>query len=333
MKINTFKAIVVSEAHNGKFDINIVNKNFKEIEDNNIIINVKYSSLNYKDALSSQGNRGVTKKFPHTPGIDAAGVIVKSNYPDFKIGDKVLITGYDFGMNTSGGYSQYISVPKEWILKLPENFSLRDSMIYGTAGLTAGLSVYQLIKLGITPDLGNILVTGSTGGVGSLAITILSSLGYTVTALTGKKETKDFLLKLGANEVIFRKDFNINSEKLLLKEKYSGVIDTVGGETLSNAIKSTKYGGVVTCCGNVSSHILSTSIYPFILRGVSLIGIDSVQCSTDIRKKIWNKIAKEWKNSSIENLIQEISMEELVTSLKNFLFEEHKGRMIVNLDK
>ena len=333
MKINTFKAIVVSEAHNGKFDINIVNKNFKEIEDNNIIINVKYSSLNYKDALSSQGNRGVTKKFPHTPGIDAAGVIVKSNYPDFKIGDKVLITGYDFGMNTSGGYSQYISVPKEWILKLPDNFSLRDSMIYGTAGLTAGLSVYQLIKSGITPDLGNILVTGSTGGVGSLAITILSSLGYTVTALTGKKETKDFLLKLGANEVIFRKDFNINSEKLLLKEKYSGVIDTVGGETLSNAIKSTKYGGVVTCCGNVSSHILSTSIYPFILRGVSLIGIDSVQCSTDIRKEIWNKLSKEWKNSSIENLVQEISMEELVISLKNFLFEDHTGRKIVNLDK
>ena len=333
MKINTFKAIVVSEAHNGKFDINIVNKNFKEIEDNNIIINVKYSSLNYKDALSSQGNRGVTKKFPHTPGIDAAGVIVKSNYPDFKIGDKVLITGYDFGMNTSGGYSQYISVPKEWILKLPDNFSLRDSMIYGTAGLTAGLSVYQLIKSGITPDLGNILVTGSTGGVGSLAITILNSLGYTVTALTGKKETRDFLLKFGANEVIYREDFNINSEKPLLKEIYSGVIDTVGGETLSNAIKSTKYGGIVTCCGNVSSHKLSSSIYPFILRGVSLIGIDSVQCSTDLRKEIWNKLSKEWKNSSIENLVQEISMEELVISLKNFLFEDHTGRKIVNLDK
>lgn len=329
MKIKTFKAIVVS----GKFNIDIVNKNFNEIEDNNIIINVKYSSLNYKDALSSQGNRGVTKKFPHTPGIDAAGIIIKSNYPDFKIGDKVLITGYDFGMNTSGGYSQYVSVPKEWVLKLPDNFSLRDSMVYGTAGLTAGLSVYHLIKSGITPDLGNILVTGSTGGVGSLAVTILNSLGYTVTALTGKKETKDFLLKLGANEVIYREDFNINSEKVLLKEVYSGVIDTVGGETLSNAIKSTKYGGVITCCGNVSSHKLSTSIYPFILRGVSLIGIDSVQCSTGIRKEIWNKLSKEWKNSTIENLIQEISMEELVTSLKNFLFERHIGRKIVNLDK
>ncbi len=328
----TFKAMLVSETETKEFKREIVTRNITNLPEGDVLINVKYSSLNYKDALSAIGNRGVTRNYPHTPGIDAAGIVAESSNTDFKVGDKVIVTGYDLGMNTPGGYGEYIRVPAEWVVKLPENLSLRDSMIYGTAGFTAALSVYKLVNSGVKPDDGDILVTGATGGVGGIAISILSKIGYNVIAATGKTQEKELLLKIGAKDIINRREVDDDSGKALLKGRWAGVIDTVGGNMLATAIKSTKYGGSVTCCGNVASHEFSTSVYPFILRGVTLLGVDSVQCPMDIRLKIWDKLSSEWKSNSINDNVAEVSLEGLNERIDMILAGKHKGRTIVNLE-
>jgi acrylyl-CoA reductase (NADPH) len=297
-----------------------------------VLINVKYSSLNYKDALSAIGNRGVTRKYPHTPGIDAAGVVVESLSEKFKVGDQVIVTGYDLGMNTSGGFGQYIRVPVEWVVKLPKGLSMKESMIYGTAGFTAALSVYKLTTSGVTPSDGDILVSGATGGVGSMAVNILSKIGYSVIAATGKPEAKDILVKMGAKDIVLRKDIDDKSGKALLKGRWAGVIDTVGGNILATALKSTKYGGSVTSCGNVASPELSTTVYPFILRGVSLLGIDSVKCPRKLRLKLWELLSNEWKLDSSNLKFEEISLSGLDAKIEDILKGKIIGRTIVNLD-
>ncbi|WP_425447315.1 YhdH/YhfP family quinone oxidoreductase [Dethiothermospora halolimnae] len=327
-----FKAMLVSETEEQKFKKEIVTRQINDLPKGDVLINVKYSSLNYKDALSSIGNRGVTKNYPHTPGVDAAGVVVESNDSNLKAGNKVIITGYDLGMNTSGGYGEYIRVPREWVVKLPKNLSLRESMIYGTAGFTAALSVYKLVKSGVTPNDGDILVTGATGGVGSTAISILSKIGYDVIAATGKSNEKEMLLALGAKDIIDRRKVDDDSGKPLLKGNWAGAIDTVGGNMLATAIKSTNYGGSVTCCGNVASHEFLTSVYPFILRGVTLFGIDSVQCPMDTRLEIWDKLSSDWKLSNLNDNVDEVSLEKLSKKIDMMLDGQHKGRTIVNLE-
>lgn len=327
-----FKSMVVTETKDKEYIREIKNKSISDLPKGDVLINVKYSSLNYKDALSSIGNKGVTRKYPHTPGIDAAGIIAESENDRFKVGEKVFVTGYDLGMNTSGGYQEYIRVPSEWVVKLPENLSLKESMIYGTAGFTAALSVYKLIKSGVKPEDGNVLVTGATGGVGSTAISILSKLNYNVTAATGKLDEKEILLELGAKDIIDRRKLDDQSGKALLKEQWSGVIDTVGGNMLSTAIKSVKYGGSVTCCGNVLSGELSTSIYPFILREVSLLGIDSVECDMDTRIKIWENLANDWKIDNLADNVEEVALEDLNNKIDLMLEGNHTGRTIVNLE-
>lgn len=329
---NTFKAMLICETSDKKFERKIINKQINELPEGDILINVKYSSLNYKDALSAIGNRGVTKNYPHTPGIDAAGIVVESNNIDFKAGDKVIVTGYDLGMNTSGGFEEYIRVPAEWVVKLPQNLSLKESMVYGTAGFTAALSVYKLVNSGVKPNDGDILVTGATGGVGSIAISILNKLGYNVIAATGKFHEKEMLLATGAKDIVDRKELDDDSGKPLLKGRWAGVIDTVGGNMLATAIKSTKYGGSVTCCGNVASHEFSTSVYPFILRGVTLFGIDSVQCPKNIRLEIWDKLSSDWKPNNLCDNVDEVSLEGLSKKIDMMLAGKHKGRTIVNLE-
>lgn len=329
---NKFKSILVSEKSGGKFQSDIVNREIKDLPEGEILVRVKYSSLNYKDALSSMGNKGVTRNYPHTPGIDAAGIVAESSSDRFKVDDKVIITGYDLGMNTSGGFAEYVRVPSHWPVKLPDNLSLRESMIYGTGGFTAALSVFRLINSGIKPEDGDILVTGATGGVGIMALSILSKLNYSVIAATGKLDKKEILLRLGAKDVIDRKDLEDPSERVLLKARWAGVIDTVGGNVLSNAIKSTKYGGSVACCGNVLSGELLTSVYPFILRGVSLLGVDSVQCDMETRLKIWNHLSNDWKVDNLGNSIVEVSLEGLNKKIDQMLEGKHVGRTIVNLE-
>ena len=329
MEKKTFKAFVVEEKE-GKFSGKVQTKTIEDLPPGDLLIKVAYSSLNYKDALSASGNKGVTRKYPHTPGIDAAGIVAESKNAAFKVNDKVIVTSYDLGMNTDGGFGEYIRVPSEWAIKLPEDLSMKEAMIYGTAGLTAGMSVLRLTEL-VKPEDGAIVVSGATGGVGSLSVAILSKLGYTVTAITGKESEKEFLLNLGAKEIILRNEFEQQDKRPLLMSKFAGAIDTVGGAILENIIKSTKAMGVVTCCGNAASPQLNLTVFPFILRGVSLIGIDSQNYPMTLREKVWNKLAKEWKPAQLMNTYDEITLEELPEKTDLMLQGKLKGRTIVKI--
>ncbi|MFC1830168.1 YhdH/YhfP family quinone oxidoreductase [Thermodesulfobacteriota bacterium] len=331
MNQDIFKAMVVSEGDDNTFVREIRDRNLSDLPEGEVLVKVQYSSLNYKDVLSATGNRGVTKTYPHTPGIDAAGVVAHSSSDDFKVGDEVIVTSYDLGMNTSGGFGQYIRVPAEWVVKMPEGLSPRESMIFGTAGFTAALSVYRLVDCGVTPDMGRVLVSGATGGVGSIAVSILTKAGYEVTAVNGIVDEKAFLMELGAKEVISIEDATDTSGKPLLKGLWAGAVDTIGGEILATAIKSTKDDGAVTCCGNVGSHDLPLNVYPFILRGVTLMGIDSQNCPMPHRIKTWNKIAGEWKLGHLELLTTEVPLEGLNERIDLILGRKHKGRTIVRL--
>jgi len=333
MKDKTFRAMVVTESEEGKFNRGITNKSVDELPDGDVLINVKYSSLNYKDALSATGNKGVTRKYPHTPGVDAAGVVEESLSDRFQPGEEVIVTGFDLGMNTSGGYGEYIRVPADWVVKRPESLSLRESMIYGTAGFTGALSVFKLTRNGVKPDQGDVLVTGAPGGVGSFALSILVKSGFQVVAVNGLVDAKDYLTDLGAKDVISFEEAMDTSGRPLLKGRWAGVIDTLGGEFLATALKSVQYNGTVTCCGNVASPEFSTTVYPFILRGISLLGIDSVNCPWEIRTQIWQKLSSEWKLDYLDRIASEISLEELDTSIDLILAGKHRGRAVVNLMK
>jgi len=331
MHNSTYKALVVKETSSNAYTRRVENKTTAELPQGDLLIRVHYSSLNFKDALSASGNRGVTRHYPHVPGIDAAGVVEESGSGDFSPGDQVIVTGNDLGMNTSGGYGQYIRIPAGWALHCPQHLSLRESMIYGTAGFTAAQSVNKLVTFPVLPEQGKILISGATGGVGSIAVSIMAKLGYSITAVSGKPEAKGFLIKLGASEIISRQQALDSSGKLLLKEKWAGVIDTVGGEILATAIKSTAYGGVITCCGNVASAELPLSVYPFILRGVSLLGIDSAKCPIHTRQKIWQKLAGDWKIENLDSLATEYRLHELSGIIEKMLQGRQTGRVIVNL--
>ena len=331
MDQKTFKAMVVTEKEKDQFVKEIKDRNIDDLPQGDVLVNVKYSSLNYKDVLSTIGNRGVTRQYPHTPGIDAAGTVAESQSKDFKAGDQVIVTSYDLGMNTSGGFGQYIRVPADWVVKMPENLSPRESMIFGTAGFTAALSVYRLVDYGIAPDMGRILVSGATGGVGSIAVSILTKAGYEVVAVNGIVDEKDFLLEIGAKEVISIEDATDSSGKPLLKGLWAGGIDTIGGQILATMIKSIQPDGGVTCCGNVGSHDLPLNVYPFILRGVTLMGIDSQNCPMPMRVKVWNKIASDWKLERLELLTTEVSLDGLNERIDLILQRKHKGRTIVRL--
>ena len=325
------KAFVVEKVGDDEFKSSIQDVETPKCEKNEVVIKVTYSSLNYKDALSSVGNPGVSKHFPHITGIDVAGTVFESTSPIFKVGERVLVTGYDMGMNSNGGHAQYVKIPASWVARIPDAISDREIMTFGTAGLTAALSVNELIENGIKPESGDILVTGATGGVGSIAIAILSKLGYNITAISGKKERIDFLKKIGANEVILREEFEEESKKTLLREKYAGVVDTVGGKILANALKQIKYDGVATCCGLTSSHELNTNVFPFILRGVRLIGIDSVECKLEKKQAAWEKLASRWKINSLNSIINEISLDEIKVAYEHLLSGKAVGRYVVKI--
>jgi putative YhdH/YhfP family quinone oxidoreductase len=327
-----FKAMVVSETAEKTFPREIRQRALSDLPAGELIIEVKYSSLNYKDALSATGNKGVTRKYPHTPGIDAAGVIVDSTTRLFNVGDQVTVTGFDLGMNTSGGFGQYISVPALWATKLPQAMSLRDSMGYGTAGLTAALCLIRLMASGLTKDSGEVLVTGATGGVGSVAVAILGKLGFNVVAATGKTTEKDFLTALGAKTIISREEANDTSGRPLQKPRWAGVIDTVGGNILATALKTAKYGGLVAACGNAMSPELNVNVFPFILRGVSLLGVDSVEVPMRGRQMAWNKLADEW-SVDLSSIATEVSLEQLSPKIDEILKGAIRGRVLVNLSK
>lgn len=332
MAAELFDALVVEQQAPGTFTRQIKKRSIDELPPGELLVRVRYSSLNYKDALSALGRPGVTKNYPHTPGIDAAGEVVSCADGAFREGEKVIVTGYDLGMNTPGGYGQYIRVPSAWGVRLPEALSLRESMALGTAGLTAGLSLQKLVQAGVRPEHGEILVTGATGGVGSIAVALLSQAGYRVVAVTGKSEETEFLTGLGARQVLSRDAFLQNSDRPLLKERWAGVIDVVGGPMLAAAIKSAVYGGVVTCCGLAGSAELPLNVFPFILRGVSLHGVDSAQCPSPARNEVWRLLASDWKPQRILAQAQEVPLAELEERFHAMLKGQSRGRTVVNLD-
>jgi acrylyl-CoA reductase (NADPH) len=327
-----FKAMVVSETVEKKFVREITQKALSELPGGELIVEVKYSSLNYKDALSASGNKGVTRKYPHTPGIDAAGLVVDSTTKAFGAGEEIIVMGFDLGMNTSGGFGQYISVPSGWAVKLPNGLSLRDSMGYGTAGLTAALCIMRLMAGGLNKDAGEVLVTGATGGVGSIAVAILAKLGFNVVAATGKAEEKEFLTQLGAKAVISREEANDTSGRPLQKGRWAGVVDTVGGNILATALKTAKYGGLVAACGNAMSADLNVNVFPFILRGVSLLGVDSVEIPMRARQLAWNKLAGDW-SVDLPSIVKEVSLEGLNDEIDKILKGGVRGRVVVDLSK
>ncbi len=324
-----FKALIVDEVAPGVFTRAIKPQRLDDLPDHELLVRVHYSSLNYKDALSASGNKAITRQYPHTPGIDAAGVVCRSHCDDFQPGDEVIVNGKGLGTMIPGGFGQYIRVPSAWAAKRPRTLSLRDSMIYGVAGFTAAYSVLKLQKE-ITPDQGAVLVTGATGGVGSVAVAILKKEGYSVIAATGKPQEKEFLVNLGAAEVISSNELK-KTEKPLCSSRWMGVVDTVGGDLLATAIKGTSPNGVVTCCGNAAGPQLSLTVYPFILRGVSLLGIDCVSCPAEIRKLLWNNLAGKWKLDNLEQLVTEVDLEGLENRIEKMLAGQVKGRTIVNM--
>jgi len=326
-----FNALVVEKTIDKQFVRDIRERSVNDLPPGDLVVRVHYSSLNFKDALSATGHPGVTRHFPHTPGIDAAGEVLSCLSGAFVPGEKVIVTGYDLGMETDGGWGQVIRIPSEWALRLPEGLSLRDSMALGTAGFTAGLSVLKLIQAGVRPDQGDTLVTGATGGVGSIAVSILAGAGYRVVASTGKEADADYLKGLGAAEVISRDAVAAGADKAVLAERWGGVVDVVGGTTLVAALKSTKYGGTVTCCGLVGSPELPLNVYPFILRGVSLLGIDSVQCPREIRAEVWKRLAAEWKPARLNEVVTECTLQGLEPMIQAILKGGLTGRVVVKM--
>ncbi|MCF8364861.1 MAG: YhdH/YhfP family quinone oxidoreductase [Bacteroidales bacterium] len=325
-----FKAFVVEEIQENQFSGTVKEQHLSDLPPGDVLVQVKYSSLNYKDALSASGNRGVSKNYPHTPGIDAAGVVHESSDVRFKTGDEVIVTSYDLGMNTAGGFGQYIRVPANWVVPLPTGMALKESMILGTAGFTAAMAIFEILKE-IPPDSGEILVTGASGGVGSMAVAILSKLGYQVVAVSGKESARNFLKTRGASRFLSREEALDKKERPLLKPQWTGVIDTVGGDMLANAIKAAMPGGVVAACGNAASPDLPINVFPFILRGVKLIGIDSQNCRMPHREYIWKKLAKEWKIENPESMSLEIGLSGLQAQIDRILSGKITGRILVKI--
>jgi len=298
---------------------------------NEVVIQVQYSSLNFKDALSAKGLNHVTRTYPHIPGIDAAGIVLNDSSVTFSEGQKVIVTGHDLGTNTSGGFSEVIRVPSNWVIPLPDRLSLKQAMIYGTAGFTAMYGIERLTRELIQPESGPILVTGATGGVGSLAVFFLSQLGYEVIAASRKHSEAEFLSSLGANHVIHTDELLNVSDSPLLSRKWAGAIETVGGSLLDAVLRQTKDKGAVACCGNILGNELTTNVYPFILRGISLLGIDSAFCEYELRKQIWAAVASINYELLPDSYYKTVSLSELEREIDHILEGKQKGRVVVEI--
>ena len=328
---DTFRALRTEKTADGT-STTLVNRSLASLPAGDVLVRVEWSSLNYKDALSAMGRPGVTRQYPHTPGIDAAGVVVSAGDGLWKAGDRVIVTGYDLGMNTDGGYGEYIRVPADWLVAMPEGMDSRYAMLLGTAGLTAALCVESLLDTGLAPDQGEVLVTGASGGVGAIAVTLLAGLGFRVVAATGKAEAADWLKALGAAEVMGRDGLLAGVEKPLLKPRWAGVVDTVGGDILMNALKSLQYGASAACCGMAASAELHGTVFPFILRGINLLGVDSVELPQDIKQQVWEVLGGEWSIPDPDRLLAaEVSLEALPDWFPRILAGEVRGRVLVKV--
>lgn len=325
---NQFKAIVIDK-QNDNYTATLSTLNSDDLPNENVLIDVQYSTLNYKDGLAITGKGPVVRSFPIVPGIDLVGTVTISNSPEFNTGDNVILNGFGVGEKYWGGLAQKAALSNDWLIPLPTHLSAKHAMQIGTAGYTAMLSIIALEKQGITPDCGEILVTGANGGVGSFAIYLLSQLGYQVTAATGRIEQADYLKSLGATNIIDRNELS-NPGKSLQKERFAAAIDSVGSHTLANICASLKYGGVVTACGLAQGMDLPASVAPFILRGVSLIGIDSVMRPKVDRVQAWDRLASLVSVDYLDKISTEINLEQVVESAEQLMQGQIRGRVVVN---
>lgn len=327
-----YNAFVIRENEEGTFTRAIERKSTRELPEGEVLIKVAYAALNYKDALSSSGHKGISKNYPHTPGVDACGIVVSCTSKDFHVGDEVIVTSYDFGMNTSGGFQEYIQVPAKWPVKKPKELSLEEAMILGTGGFTAALSLYKMEQNGQHPKMGPILVTGSTGGVGSMAVAILAMKGYDVIASSGKEAEHDYLRELGATKIVDRKTVDDQSGRPLLKSQWAGAIDTIGGNTLATCLKACDRNGSVAVCGLVASPSIATTVYPFILNGVNMLGIETAETPRKIRLELWELLANEWKPRQLQQIKKIIPLTQLDQHIELMLKGKSKGRVVVKFD-
>ena len=321
-----YKAYLVEEL-DGVYSGSIKELRMRDIEPGNVIIKVHYSSLNYKDALAASGVKGVASSYPFVPGIDVAGEILKSSTDNFKIGDKVIATGYKLGMSVFGGFGELVQIPQEWVVPLPSNFSFIDAMSLGTAGLTAGACVKKILNN--SPSFKDpVLVSGATGGVGSVAVNLLSSLNFEVHAITGKLNEETILKKMGASKVIDRNEFMAEPIKPLDKAVYSAGVDTVGGDILAKMLSMIQSHGSVACCGNVAGMKFTSSVFPFILRGVSLIGVDSAESEINFKKEIWDLFSNDW-SLNLDDYSKVISLEDIGDEITKILDGKQIGRVVI----
>jgi acrylyl-CoA reductase (NADPH) len=327
-----FKAFVVNKVEDD-FSAKIEQVTMSDLSPGEVTIKVAYSSVNYKDGLASIPNGKIVRSYPFIPGIDLAGTVVNSNDERFSDGDNVIVTSYELGVAHTGGYSEYARVPADWIVPLPDGLSLEESMILGTAGFTAALSVHRLEENGLRPEKGPVLVTGATGGVGSMAVAMLAKRGYKVNASTGKESEHEYLKKIGASEVISREEVAGEKYRPLDKQLWAAAVDPVGGKTLSSIISKLQYNGSVAVSGLTGGTDVPTTVFPFILRGINILGIDSVYCPMEIRKELWSRMATDLKpEDHLHTIKQEVTLESLPDTLSAILKGEARGRTIVKIN-
>lgn len=327
-----FRALVVDKAESGDVSTEVRELSIDQLPEGEVTIRTAYSSVNYKDGLASIPNGNIARMYPLILGIDVAGIVVTSSDARFKEGDNVLVTGFELGVAHYGGFSEYVRVPAEWVVPLPSGLTLKEAMAYGTAGFTAALSVQRLEESGVTPEKGEVLVTGATGGVGSLAVAMLAEKGYDVVASTGKDAEHGYLRELGVKEIVTREEMSPETFKPIGKPRWAGAVDPVGGKTLAYILSTTKYGGAVAVSGLTGGTSVPTSVFPFILRGVNLLGIDSVYCPMEIRLPLWERMANDLKPNGLEaGIVHEITLNELPQTLARILQGQIRGRAIVKL--
>ncbi len=326
----TFRCYLVDKTPDGRVQGAIAQRRLDELPEGEVLIRVAYSSLNYKDALAATGHPGVNRTFPHIPGVDAAGRVAHSGVYELVEGDEVLVTGFDMGSNRWGGYAEYVRVPQDWVVPRPRGLTLEECMMLGTAGFTAGLCVHALEHHGVQPG-GEVVVTGSSGGVGSIAVAILSKLGYRVAAVSGKPAAREFLTSLGAAEVLPREAVLGEGDKPLLSGRWAGGVDTVGGDTLAAVLRATRHGGCVAACGLAGGHHLAMTVYPFILRGVTLAGIDAARGEIPLRHETWARLGGVWKLDSLPQIARWIDLESLPAHFPEILAGRVTGRLAVRI--
>nr|WP_180954129.1 acryloyl-CoA reductase [Bacillus sp. M6-12] len=331
--VQQFKALVVDKTEKD-FTLNLKDITLDDLPEGEVVVKVVYSSINYKDGLASIPNGNIVRSYPFVPGIDLAGVVVSSADSRFTEGDKVIATSYEIGVSHFGGYSEFARIPADWIVPLPDGITLKEAMVYGTAGFTAALSIQQLENAGLTPEKGTVLVTGATGGVGSLAVAMLAKRGYHIAASTGKESEHEFLRNIGAKEILSREEVYNGKIKALDKQLWAAAVDPVGGESLAAILSKISYGGSVAVSGLTGGTAVPTAVFPFILRAVNLLGIDSVNCPMEVRKPLWTRMATDLKPENLlEDIQKEITLEELPEALETILKGQARGRMIVKIGK